>query len=210
MDRGDSLEQSNQDLSEAYENTLSGWARTLEERNKETQQHSQRVVELSSLLGRAMGLGEEEINHLRRGAMLHDIGKMGIPDDILLKKGPLTAPEREIMQRHPEIAYKILAPIKFLKPALDVPYCHHERWDGTGYPRGLRETEIPLAARIFAVVDVWEALTHDRVYHQAWSQEKVVAYMEEQSGRQFDPLIVEIFLTQVIKISREEQNSPLL
>ena len=198
------LEQSNQDLTEAYENTLSGWARTLEERNKETQQHSQRVVELSERLGRALGLPQEEIDHLRRGALLHDIGKMGIPDDILLKKGPLTDSEWEIMRRHPEIAYKILAPIKFLQPALDVPYCHHERWDGTGYPRGLRETEIPLPARIFAVVDVWEALTHDRVYHQAWALEKAAAYLQEQAGRHFDPLVVEVFLSSVIAIPKDD------
>ena len=132
--------------------------------------------------------------HVRRGAMLHDIGKIGIPDSILLKPGPLTAEERKQIEKHPQFAYDLLYPITYLRPVLDIPYCHHERWDGSGYPRHLRGEAIPLTARIFAVVDVWDALTSDRPYRRAWSEEKALKYIREQSGKQFDPPIVEAFL----------------
>jgi len=132
--------------------------------------------------------------HVRRGALLHDIGKMAIPDEILHKPGPLTPEEMAVMRRHPQYAYELLWPIRYLRPALDIPYCHHERWDGSGYPRGLRGEEIPLAARIFAVVDVWDALSNPRPYRPAWPQDKVRAYLQEQAGRQFDPEVVAAFL----------------
>jgi HD-GYP domain-containing protein (c-di-GMP phosphodiesterase class II) len=192
------LQQSNQDLLMAYEFTLEGWAKALEIRDGETQGHTQRVTELTMRLARNMELGEDELAHVRRGARLHDIGKMGIPDSILLKPGPLTDEEWEIMHRHPTYAFELLSPIPFLRPALDIPYCHHEKWDGTGYPRGLRGDEIPLAARIFAVVDVWDALRSDRPYREAWPEEKVIEYIGEQCGKHFDPQVVEIFLDTMI------------
>jgi HD-GYP domain-containing protein (c-di-GMP phosphodiesterase class II) len=141
-----------------------------------------------------MNIAEEAIEHIRRGAILHDIGKMSVPDEILHKPGRLTDEEREIMKEHPVTAYKLLTPIPFLKKALEIPYSHHEKWDGTGYPQGLKGNNIPLAARVFAVADVWDALGSDRCYNQAWSREKVIAYFAEQSGRHFDPVIVNVLL----------------
>jgi HD-GYP domain-containing protein (c-di-GMP phosphodiesterase class II) len=143
---------------------------------------------------RLMGLDEKEIVQLRRGAMLHDIGKIGIPDAILLKPGPLDPGEREIMQRHTTYAYELLKPIPFLRSALDIPYCHHEKWDGSGTPRGLKGEGIPLSARIFTVVDVWDALMSDRPYRQAWPLHKVKEYISERSGSEFDPQVVDVFL----------------
>ena len=141
-----------------------------------------------------MGIQEEDLDHARRGALLHDIGKMGIPDSILLKPGKLTKKEWEIMRRHPVLAYEMLLPVDYLKPALEIPYCHHEKWDGTGYPQGLKGEAIPLAARIFAVIDVWDALCSDRPYRKGWDKEKVLEYIREQSGSHFDPQVVEMFL----------------
>jgi HD-GYP domain-containing protein (c-di-GMP phosphodiesterase class II) len=178
----------------AYDATIEGWSRALDLRDKETEGHSQRVTEMSVELGRRLGLKEEAVMHLRRGALLHDIGKMGVPDYILLKPEPLTEDEWRIMRRHPEYAYQLLLPIAFLHPALDIPYCHHEKWDGTGYPRGLKEGHIPMVARIFAVADVWDALTSDRPYRPAWPEEKALAYIREQSGKHFDPRVLEVFL----------------
>ncbi|RME12466.1 MAG: GAF domain-containing protein, partial [Ardenticatenia bacterium] len=188
------LQRSNVELSLAYDATIEGWARALELRDEETEGHSQRVTEMTLLLARAMGIQGEDLVHIRRGALLHDIGKMGIPDSILLKPGPLTDEEWEIMRQHPVLAYKLLSPIPFLRPALDIPYCHHEKWDGTGYPRGLKGEEIPLAARIFAVVDVWDALLSDRPYRKGWPPEKVYAFIQEQAGKHFDPKVVDVFL----------------
>ena len=145
-------------------------------------------------MAQACGIPPAEMVHIRRGALLHDIGKMGIPDSILLKPGPLTPEEWEVMRKHPVYAYELLSPITFLRPALDIPYCHHERWDGSGYPRGLRGEEIPLSARIFAIVDVWEALSADRPYRKAWPASKVTAYLREQAGAHFDPSLVNLFL----------------
>jgi HD-GYP domain-containing protein (c-di-GMP phosphodiesterase class II) len=142
-----------------------------------------------------MGVPDADLVHVRRGALLHDIGKLGVPDQILLKPGKLTDEEWVIMRGHPLLAYDLLAPITYLNPALDIPYCHHEKWDGTGYPRQLRGEEIPLPARIFAVVDVWDALGSDRPYRPAWPREKIMAYMREQSGLHFDPRILAAFLT---------------
>ena len=192
------LQQSHIQLTQAYDETLMGWSRALELYDKETSGHSRRVTEMAVRLARAMDFSEEELVHVRRGALLHDIGKMAIPDGILLKPESLTNEEREIMQQHPSYAYQMLAPITYLHPALDIPYCHHERWDGDGYPRGLKGEQIPLSARIFAVVDVWDALRSDRPYHAAWPEEKALTYICKQAGRQFDPQVVEVFI-QVVK-----------
>lgn len=188
------LQRSNLDLTLAYDTTLEGWSRALDLRDKETEGHTQRVADLTLRLARARGIEDAELVHIRRGALLHDIGKMGIPDSILLKPGPLTDEEWVVMRKHPVYALELLSPIAYLRPALDIPYAHHEKWDGTGYPRGLTETQIPLAARIFAVVDVWDALTSDRPYRPAWSPEKALAYIRDQAGRHFDPAVVEVFL----------------
>ncbi len=188
------LQKSNTELALAYETTIEAWSRVLDLRDKETEGHSRRVTEMTMSLGRALNLSEQELVHARRGALLHDIGKMGVPDNILLKPGALTEEEWGIMKRHPQLAYDMLAPIEYLRPALEIPYCHHEKWDGTGYPRGLGGEQIPVAARIFAVADVWDALRSDRPYRAAWSEIKARAYVREQAGTHFDPKVVEAFL----------------
>jgi HD-GYP domain-containing protein (c-di-GMP phosphodiesterase class II) len=188
------LQRSNMDLAIAYDNTLEGWSRALDLRDKETEGHTQRVTDMTLRLARAMSVGEADLLHIQRGALLHDMGKMGIPDSILLKPGPLTEEEWEIMRKHPTYAYELLSPIEFLRPALDIPYCHHEKWDGTGYPRGLKGEQIPLAARIFAVVDVYDALSSDRPYRPACPEEKVREYIRRESGTHFDPRVVDAFL----------------
>jgi HD-GYP domain-containing protein (c-di-GMP phosphodiesterase class II) len=182
------------DLALAYDTTLEGWAHALELRDQETEGHSQRVVEMTLRLARSFGLNETELVNIRRGAILHDIGKMGIPDTILHKTGPLTDDEWAIMRKHPIYAYNLLAPIEHLRQALDIPYCHHEKWDGNGYPRGLRGEEIPLAARLFAVVDVWDALRFDRPYRSGWSEQKIYEYIRSQAGAYFDPQVARLFL----------------
>jgi HD-GYP domain-containing protein (c-di-GMP phosphodiesterase class II) len=174
--------------------TIEGWSRALSLRDKETEGHSRRVTAMSLRLARAMGLSEAELVHVRRGALLHDIGKMGIPDAILHKPGPLTDEEWEVLRRHPQYAHDWLAPIPALRPALDIPYGHHERWDGTGYPRGLKGEQIPLAARIFAVVDVWDALRSDRPYRAGWPEARVCAHIRTLAGTHLDPKVVEAFL----------------
>ncbi|MCL4506671.1 MAG: PAS domain S-box protein [Chloroflexi bacterium] len=189
----ENLQRSNSDLSTAYDATIEGWSHALDLRDKETEGHTQRVTLLTEHLARLMGISEAELVHIRRGALLHDIGKMGVPDSILHKPGPLTEEEWVLMRRHPRYAYEMLSPIAFLHPALDIPYYHHEKWDGSGYPLGLRGENIPLAARIFAVVDVWDALSSDRPYRPAWSPEQVQQYLREQAGRHFDPAVVETF-----------------
>ena len=190
----DSLQRSNAELKIAYDATIEGWSRALDLRDKETEGHTQRVTEMALKLAEKMGMSDTEKQHLWRGSLLHDIGKMGVPDSILLKPGPLSEAEKEIMQQHPTYAYQMLSPISYLKPALDVSYCHHEKWDGSGYPRGLKGEEIPLSARLFAVVDVFDALTTDRPYRKAWSHEEVYRYIEGQAGKHFDPKIVRVFL----------------
>lgn len=185
------------ELAEAYDTTLEGWARALELRDKETEGHSRRVTENTLKIAITMNIDGDYLEHIRRGAILHDIGKMSIPDEILHKPDKLTDEERDIIKQHPITAYNLLAPIPFLKKALEIPYSHHEKWDGTGYPQGLKENTIPMAARIFAVADVWDALTSDRSYNKAWPREKVVAYIFEQSGKHFDPRVVNIFLSMV-------------
>ena len=192
------MQRSNVDLALAYDATIEGWSRALDLRDKETEGHTQRVTEMTVRLARAMGIGDAELVHVRRGALLHDIGKMGVPDSILLKPGPLTEEEWVTMRQHPLFAYDLLSPIAYLRPALDIPYCHHERWDGTGYPRGLKGEEIPLAARLFAVVDVWDALRSHRPYRGAWwPEEKVLQHIRSSAGTHFDPTVVEIFLRDV-------------
>jgi response regulator RpfG family c-di-GMP phosphodiesterase len=190
----DSLQRSNAELARAYDKTLEGWSRALDLRDKETEGHSRRVTEMTVRLAREMGVDEEELVHIHRGALLHDIGKVGIPDSILHKPGPLTGEEWSIMRMHPVYAYELLRPIAFLAPALDIPYAHHERWDGTGYPRSLKGEDIPLAARIFTIADVWDALRSNRPYRSARPREMALAYIEEQSGKHFDPAVVEAFL----------------
>ena len=189
------LQHSNAELVLAYDTTIEGWARALELRDNETEGHTQRSMEMTLQIARAMGINEAELVHIRRGALLHDIGKMSIPDSILLKTGPLTDEEWTIMRRHPVYAFELLSPIAYLKPALDIPYCHHERWDGTGYPRGLKGEQIPLAARIFALADTWDALYSERRYHAAWSEARVREHIRSLAGVHFDPRVVEVFLS---------------
>ena len=190
----DELARSNIELLNAYDETIEGWSRALDLRDKETEGHTQRVTEMTLRLADAFGVSDTEIVHMRRGALLHDIGKLGVPDYILFKAGQLSDEEMAAMQKHPQYAYDMLSPIAFLRPATDIPYCHHEKWDGSGYPRGLKGEVIPLSARIFAVIDVWDALCSDRPYRPAWSKEKARAYIKAQSGKHFDPAVVEKFL----------------
>ena len=190
----DDLQRSNIDLALAYDTTLDGWSRALDLRDRETEGHTRRVAEMTLRLARALGVPDSELVHLRRGALLHDIGKMAIPDSVLLKPGPLTEEEWQIMRQHPLTAYELLSSIAFLRPALDIPYCHHERWDGTGYPRGLRGGQIPFAARIFAVADAYDAMRSDRPYRPAMSDEEARRRITEQPGKQFDPQVVEAFI----------------
>jgi PAS domain S-box-containing protein/putative nucleotidyltransferase with HDIG domain len=188
------LERALADLTAAYDSTLEGWVKALDLRDKETIGHTQRVAMIVVRFALELGVSGDDLVNIRRGALLHDIGKMGIPDYILNKAGPLTEEERLIIQRHPQYAYELLQPIQYLRPALDIPYAHHERWDGQGYPRGLKGEEIPLAARIFSVVDVWDALGSNRSYRDKWDTERMVAYLEEESGKKFDPNIVKVFI----------------
>ena len=192
------LKQANLELTLAYENTLEGWAKALELRDKETEGHSTRVKEMTVRLARAMGIDDSEMVQIHRGALLHDIGKMGIPDYILLKPGSLSSDEWKIMRMHPELAARMLRDIVYLKPTLDIPYYHHEKWDGTGYPKGLQGEEIPLPARIFAIVDVWDALRSDRPYRPAWSERDIIEYIHQETGKHFDPNVVEIFLSLIV------------
>ncbi len=190
----ENLQRSNKELTLAYDATIEGWSRALDLRDKETEGHTQRVTEMLLELAEKMGMRDEEKITLRRGALLHDIGKMGVPDTILLKTGPLSDSDWEIMRRHPTYAYQMLSPISYLKYSLDIPYCHHEKWDGTGYPRGLKGEAIPLFARMFAVVDVFDALTSDRHYRDAWNRDRALKYIQEQAGKYFDPQIVKLFI----------------
>jgi HD-GYP domain-containing protein (c-di-GMP phosphodiesterase class II) len=188
------LEQKNLELKEAYDSTIEGWSRALDLRDHETEGHAQRVMQMTVRLAQTLKVPDEELVHLKRGALLHDIGKMAIPDSVLLKPGDLDANEWTIMRKHPELAYEMLAPIPYLNPALEIPYCHHERWDGSGYPRGLRGEEIPFSARIFAVVDVWDALCSDRPYRPGMAEPHVRRYLDAESGKLFDPRVVRAFL----------------
>jgi len=187
------LHKSRLDLIQAYDETITGWATMLDQRDQDTEGHTRRVTELTMEVARHFDLTEEDLIHVRRGALLHDIGKMSVPDDILKKTGKLTPEEWVVMRLHPKFAYDVLHPIAYLRPALEIPYCHHERWNGSGYPRGLQSIEIPLAARIFSVVDVWDAMTSDRPYRPAMAPQTVIDYIFEQSGQMFDPQVVGVF-----------------
>ena len=200
----EALQQANQNLRLSYDATIEGWSNALDLRDKETEGHTQRVIDLTMELAREMGISEADWIHVRRGALLHDIGKMGVPDHILLKPDELTDEEWQIMRQHPVYAYNLLSRIDFLRPALDIPRYHHEKWDGFGYPDGLKGEQIPLAARIFAIVDVWDALISDRPYRKAWSEKKALDYICKQSGQYFDPKIVEKFL----KLISKKTNTP--
>ncbi|MAT44260.1 MAG: hypothetical protein CL609_18165 [Anaerolineaceae bacterium] len=190
----DALTKLTKELMVAYDSTLKGWSNALELRERETAGHSKRVVNLTLELAKRLNIPSDHLIHVERGALLHDIGKMGIPDSILSKPGPLTEEEWVVMRLHPTYAYRLLSEIEYLKPALDIPYSHHERWDGSGYPQGLSGENIPLAARIFSVIDVWDALSSDRPYRPAWENREIINYLKTQSGKQFDPQVVEEFL----------------
>lgn len=177
-----------------FDDLISAWGHSLQLRNDETQGHSKRVTDLTIKLASFLNLPKKDLVHIYRGALLHDVGKMGIPDAILLKPGKLSDEERAIMQKHPQYAYDLLKPTEFLRLAMDIPYSHHEKWDGTGYPQGLKGEAIPLPARLFAVVDVYDALTSDRPYRAAWTQDQACDYIREKSGIDFDPHVVEAFL----------------
>jgi PAS domain S-box-containing protein len=203
------LQRSNVELTLAYDVTLEGWSRALDLRDRETEGHTQRVTDMTLRLARHMGVREQELVHIHRGALLHDIGKMGIPDSILLKAGPLSKEEWEIMRLHPVYAYELLSPISFLRPSIDIPYCHHEKWDGSGYPRGLRGEQIPLAARLFAVVDVWDALRSDRPYRKAWPEARVREHIRSLAGSHFDPQVVDAFLQMDLPPANRPPTVPL-
>ncbi len=188
------LQRTNFELTLAYNTTIEGWSRALDLRDRDTEGHTRRVTEMALKLARRLGVSESELINVQRGAILHDIGKMAIPDSILLKPGPLSAEEWNIIRQHPRYARELLSPISFVRPALDIPVYHHEKWDGTGYPDGLKENQIPLYARLFAVADVYDALTSNRPYRLAWTKEQAIAYIREQSGRHFDPDMVNHFL----------------
>jgi putative nucleotidyltransferase with HDIG domain len=190
----DDLQAKNRELEEAYQATLEGWVSALDMRDKETEGHTQRVTILTERLARRMGVSDDELVHITRGALLHDIGKMAIPDSILLKPGALTDEERELIKQHPKLAYDMLKRINFLLPAIDIPHYHHERWDGAGYPDGLSREQIPFPARIFPVIDVWDALTSDRPYRDALPRDEVKERIKADAGKHFDPRVVEVFL----------------
>jgi HD-GYP domain-containing protein (c-di-GMP phosphodiesterase class II) len=194
-----SLQRSLVEFGVAYDATVEAFARALEMREGEPLGHTRQVTEITLNLSRAMGVSLPEQPHIRRGALLHDIGKMGIPEAILKKAGEFTREEWGIVRQHPQMAYDLLFPIVILHPAIDIPYCHHERWDGSGYPQGLKQEKIPLAARIFAVVDVWDALTSDRPQRRAWPEARAMNYLIDQAGRQFDPAVVDTFLKAQIR-----------
>lgn len=190
-----SLQDKTDQLQLAYDATIEGWARALSLRDDETVGHSRRVTENAARMAREYGLGGEEIADLRRGALLHDIGKMGIPDEILHKDGPLDEDEMDTVRKHPGFAEEMLEKIEYLQGALDIPLYHHEKWDGSGYPEGLSGNDIPVAARLFAIIDVWDALTSDRPYRQALPRGEALRYMRDQSGKHFDPELLELFFT---------------
>ena len=188
------LKTTNRQLNSAYETAVEAWRRALELRDSATENHGSRVAEMTVRLALSLGFGPVDLTHLRFGAQLHDIGKIGVPDSVLLKPGPLDEADKKIMRKHPVYAYEMLNSIPNFEPILDIPYSHHERWDGNGYPRGLRGEQIPLPARIFAVIDVWDALRSDRPYRDAWPEQEVISYIRDESGKHFDPQVVNAFL----------------
>ena len=193
VEEREKLQKAHHHLLDAYDATIAGWSHAMDLRDRETEGHSHRVTDLTLKLAQAYGCSDEELTHIRHGALLHDMGKLGIPDSILQKPNTLTDEEWATMRKHPQFAFDMLYPIEYLRAALDIPLCHHEKWDGTGYPHGLKGEEIPVAARIFAIVDVWDALTSDRPYRPAWSKEAALDFIREQSGNHFDPKVVDLF-----------------
>jgi len=181
------------DVIRAYDASLEVWSAALDQRSKEAEGHTHRVMEMALNMARVLGMSKHELINIRRGALLHDFGNIAVPESILLKKGELTLEEWLSIHMHPYIAYEMLAPIEFLKPALEIPYRHHEHWDGSGYPRGLKGEEIPLAARLFSVVDVFDSMTSERPYRSAWSKKEAMDYIQDMAGKQFDPMAVELF-----------------
>ncbi len=201
----DGLQRSNMELAIAYDATIEGWSRAMDLRDKETEGHTKRVVDMTLKLATDFDFSGEMLMHIRHGALLHDIGKLGVPDNILLKPGKLTDEEWILMKKHPTFAFEMLSPIQYLNRAMNIPYCHHEKWDGTGYPRGLSGEQIPLEARIFAVVDVWDAITSDRPYRKAWTDETSMEHIRSLAGTHFDPRIVERFLELKQEENRQRQ-----
>jgi putative two-component system response regulator len=195
VEQRNELEKLHNDLLVSYNQTIEGWSKALDLRDRETEGHTLRVTETCITLARALGVDESEIPHIRIGAILHDVGKLGVPDSILLKPGKLTPEEWEIMRRHTTYAYEWLSPIDFLKKAVDIPYYHHEKWDGSGYPHGLRGEEIPFSARMFAIIDVWDALCSERPYHLPMPEPEVLIYIKNQEGKHFDPSLVDVFIS---------------
>jgi len=191
------LQRSNAELSLAYDATIEGLSRALDLRDKETKEHTFRVTDITVKLAARLGVKQTDLIHIRRGAILHDIGKVAIPDQILFKPGPLAKEEWDIMRRHPDIAVELLSPVSYLEPALEIPHWHHEKWNGAGYPDGLHQENIPFSARLFALADVYDALTSNRPYRTAWSKQDAVQYIETQAGTHFDPRIVPEFLNMV-------------
>ncbi|MCE9644917.1 MAG: response regulator [Chloroflexi bacterium] len=191
------IEQAHQQLLSAYDATIEGWSRAMDLRDKETEGHTQRVTTLTEKLARLAGMSDTELIHIRRGSLLHDIGKLGVPDAILFKPDKLTEEEWRIMKMHPQYAREMILPIDYLQPAIDIPYCHHEKWDGSGYPQGLKGAEIPIAARLFALVDVWDALRSDRPYRNAMRRPEALEYIRTQSGSHFDPALTTLFLEMI-------------
>jgi len=198
-----SLKKKHRELIESYDQTITGWMEVMDVRHRETRDHTDRVTRMTVAFAREAGItDEDELTTIRRGATLHDVGKIGIPDAVLIKPGKLDEDEWRIIRKHPEIAADILTRIHHLSPCVHIPYCHHEKWDGSGYPQGLRGKQIPLPARLFAIVDVWDALIHDRVYKAAWPEEDVLAHIAEQAGRHFDPELAELFVRRYEAIRR--------
>jgi len=186
------------DINTAYDRTVLAWGMALELRDHHTSGHTQRVADTTLRLARRMDMTREQLVNIHRGALLHDVGKMGVPDLVLLKEGPLDNIERDIMRMHPQLAYNMLMPVIFLRDAIDIPYCHHEKWDGSGYPRGLKGDVIPLAARIFSVVDVYDALTSDRPYRKSWTKAKALEHITSEKEKSFEPTIADKFIEMVV------------
>jgi putative nucleotidyltransferase with HDIG domain len=199
------VNQKNLELLEAYNRTIEGWSRVLELRSREVKDHSRRVTELTLQLANHMGIQEPDLSHIRRGAMLHDIGKMAIPDSVMLKNGDLDEEDRAVIRKHPLYGFEMLSEIEYLRPALDILLCHHEKWNGEGYPFGLSGEQIPLFARMFSVVDVWDALCSDRHYRDAISEDMASIYLREEAGKHFDPVIVDAFLEMLEKENGTQQ-----
>lgn len=203
------LEKVNLQLRKSYDQTLQGWVQVMDIRHKETGTHSLRVTRMTVKLASLMGIEGDALTHIARGALMHDTGKVGIPDAILIKPGPLDEQELALMREHPVIARNLMHDIEFLKPSIDIPYSHHERWDGSGYPEGLKGEAIPLPARLFAVVDVYDALLEERVYKKGWAEDKTLEYIAAQSGIQFDPQVVQLFLDHYLEIKDAVNHSSL-